>query len=120
MAKLKPGYLSAPELLDLLCQIFPTFLEVWAADTTEDNPDDLSPTYHQIFFSFTPFFGVYAPSATSDQLLHLSEFINRAVETDDYLENAVSTGFLEHLHQIDAVPFLRKHLNSKALSQVRA
>ena len=48
-----------------------------------------------------------------------AKLINEAVDAGGDLENAVSTGFLEHLHQIEATKYLLPYLTERAKQELR-
>jgi len=111
--------MTPENLLLALTSIFPSFQAEWETE----NPyihEDGSFTFHSVFLEFTDFFGVQAAKSSTKQLLATATIINDAVSDKSDLENAVSTCFLEHLHQIKAVKYLRPYLNERALAEVRA
>jgi hypothetical protein len=109
----KKEMMTPDELRNLLEQIFPNFSHEW-----ED--DEQSESLHHVMFVFTPFFGGQAGHAQPKQLEQLAKFINRSVQNDDKLENAISTCFLEHLHQINAERLLKPYLTDTAKRKLRA
>jgi hypothetical protein len=94
--------MTPADLLAALLAIFPSFEEDWAEETAVSNGywDDTL-TFQRIVMAFCQYFGVAAPKATRHQLLATAKLVNDAVEAGGKLEIAVSTGLLEHLHQIE-------------------
>src|SRR5271169_35478 len=99
--------MTPADLLAALIAIFPSFAEDWDAETAVSHGywDD-APTFQRIVMTFCEYFGVAAPKATPQQLFATAKVVNDAVETGGDLEIAVSTGLLEHLHQIEATKYL--------------
>jgi hypothetical protein len=112
--------MNPTELLASLLAIYPTFGEDWAEETAVSNGywDD-TPNFQRIVNTFCQFFGVVAPSATPQQLMATAKLVNDAVDAGGDLEAAVSTGLLEHLHQIEATKYLRPHLSDRAKQELR-
>jgi hypothetical protein len=102
-----------------LSEIFPGFRDHW---NDKDNPfvqDDGSFGYHAVMLNFNDFLaGV--ESWSNEQLKRFSEVLNAAVTRDDDLENAVSTCFLEHMHQMKMTKLLNPHLTAQAKRKSRA
>lgn len=117
--KIKYGFLTPIELLKELEKIYPGFSDLSAQVIDDAKQWNSDPTYHSIFFEFLPYFAGVAPTSTTQQLIDLSTIINQSALESSDLENAVSTGFLEHLHQVDSVPYLKKYLNEAAIAQLR-
>jgi hypothetical protein len=111
---------TARELRAVLIQIFPSFVQdVTDEELTEwENMAVGSP--HAVMIPFAQYFGANLATFTDRQLRALGTFLNQAVEIDDMLENAVATGFLEHLHQIRAYKVLAPHLSDQAKRRTRA
>jgi hypothetical protein len=109
---------TPPGLLVALQAIYPSFAEDWYTDNSFGYEDDTFP-FHPVFMEFCMFFGVAAPAATEQQLLATAKLINEAVDAGGDLENAVSTGLLEHLHQIEAAKYLLPHLSERAKRELR-
>jgi hypothetical protein len=111
---------TAREVLAVLVQIFPSF----AKDVTDDDLVEWERMSvqdpHAVMIPFTQYFGANLASFSDRQLLALGTFLNRAVEFDDALENAVATCFLEHLRQINGYKTLAPHLSAGAKSRTRA
>jgi hypothetical protein len=112
--------MTPADLLAALIAIFPSFAEEWSAETSISYGywDD-EPSFQRIMMTFCTFFGVAAPKATQQQLLATAKLLNGAVEAGGGLENAVSTGLLEHLHQIEATKYLLPHLSERAKQELR-
>ena len=75
---------------------------------------------HAIMLNFAEYFGAHATQVTEKQLRFLGDVLNEAVSVDDNLENAVSTCFLEHLHQLRKLALMRPFLSSQARERLRA
>jgi hypothetical protein len=69
---------------------------------------------------FTAYFGANHSTFSDRQLRLLAPLLDAAVAVDDELENAVSTCFLEHLHQIRCYRVLARHLSAPARRRSRA
>ena len=77
-------------------------------------------TYGYVMYLFTEFFTT-TPSGFSDrQYRALGYLLNASVTDDDDLEAAVSTGFLEHLRQIDGYRVLSPYLSKQAKQKTHA
>ncbi|CAG7855901.1 hypothetical protein MCAMS1_00202 [biofilm metagenome] len=75
-------------------------------------------TYHSIMSSFSYYFS--RSSFTEKQLKKLGDFINQSVINEDSIENAISTGFLEHLRQINKYALIAPYLSALAKRKTRA
>ena len=80
-----------------------------------ENEDEL--TAHRIMMLFAQYFGANHGSFTKKQLARLGEWLSSSVATGGTLENAVSTCFLEHSHQLKVnriiAPFLSHDAKAK-------
>ena len=112
--------MTPDELLATLLGIYPSFGVDWAEETSVSNGywDD-APSYQRIVNTFCQFFGVEAPKASLGQLLATAKLVNDAVEAGGNLECAMSTGLLEHLHQIEATSYLQPYLSERARQELR-
>ena len=112
--------MNPDEFLAALLAIYPSFELAWEEETAISNGywDDAL-TFQRIVMTFCQYFGVEAPKASSQQLLETAMLINGAVEAGGELEIAVSTGLLEHLHQIEATNYLRPHLSERAIQELQ-
>jgi hypothetical protein len=112
--------MTPADLLAALLAIYPSFRDDWAEETAVSNGywDD-APTFQRIIMTFCQFFGVAAPKATPQQLIATAKLLNEAVDAGGELEIAVSTGLLEHLHQIEATAYLLPHLSDRARQELR-
>ena len=100
------------ELQDALCQVFPDFKPQW---------DDNEPlTYHALLLEFTPHFGKAASTYSERQLRAFGDIVNRSIASGGTLENAVSTCFLEHMHQINVRKVLGPYLSREAKAKSHA
>jgi hypothetical protein len=97
--------------------LFPRFREHWAQGEP-DAGDRL--TYHAVMLDFTSFFGGGLAEFSERQVVLLSKLVNAAVATRGEVENAISTCFLEHLHQIGAEKALKPHLSAAARANLHA
>ena len=112
--------LSSNQVLDFLSELFPGFRESWDEDENPYiNPDGRF-SIHSVFIEFTDFFGRYVQNPEKPRLVALANFINQGMAADPSFENAVSTCFLEHLHQIRAKKILKPFLGPQAKSQLRS
>ena len=102
-----------------LTDLVPAF----AADCQDEAPLEDDPeveSYHRVMREFTYTFGVQANSLGERQLKELGDLVNACVEMNDDLGNAVSTCFLEHLHQVRALKTLWPYLSAKARAECHA
>jgi len=96
----------APELATRLTAVFPAF-----ASKRDDGPEwSDERTFHAILADFLVFFSVEAPKASERQLRELGYMLVHWSQQRGPLENAVDTCFLEHLRQVGAEKYLRRHL----------
>ena len=105
-------------LRDRLCDVVPAFLDDWDDDDPLDNEDPVA--FHRVMREFTCSFGKAASSLSETQLRGLGDLINVSVAVTDDLENAVSTCFLEHLHQVHALKPLWPYLSARARAECHA
>jgi hypothetical protein len=112
--------MTPADLLAALLAIYPSFGQDWAEETAISNGywDD-TPSFQRIVMTFCQYFGGAAPKATPHQLLATAKLVNDAVEAGGKLQIAVSTGLLEHLHQIEATKYLLPHLSERAKQELR-
>ena len=105
------------ELRDQLFAIFPEFRPHWEVEDNEFIEGGHF-TYHGLMFMFSNYFTVRIAESSDKQIRALAEVFNQAVTKDDDLENAVSTVFLEHMHQLKVTklfgPFLTAQAKRKA------
>jgi hypothetical protein len=101
---------TARELWTRLTALFPGFTEYHTLAELEESERDDTATLHSVMFPFTQFFGGRHTTFTDKQLSTLGTLLNESVAVEDDLENAVSTCFLEHLHQIRGYKVLARHI----------
>jgi hypothetical protein len=101
------------QLRDSLLAIFPAFKAYWG-DAEEPF------TYHRVLAEFTDFFGGNSATVSEKQVRAFAKIVNEAVAGGGILENAVSTCFLEHMHQIGVSKLLSRHLSKEAKQTFRA
>jgi uncharacterized protein (DUF1330 family) len=75
---------------------------------------------HRIMAEFIQFFGANYHSFSEKQLRRFGEWVNDAVVIDGPLENAISTCFLEHTHQVKINRVLAPYLSRVAKYKSRA
>lgn len=100
-----------------LCELFPAFESWWNDEETEDGLVDgvhRELTHHRLMMEFLDFFGKHHGSCTVKQLRSLGNWVNHAVSVDGDLENAVSTCFLAHSHQVRVDRVLAPYLSRQA------
>jgi hypothetical protein len=93
------------ETLRDLCEMFPSFEEWWKDEQAppEDGLVDgvyYKWTHHRVMFEFLEYFAKNHESFTEKQLKRFGDWLNAAVSSYSDLENAISTCFLEHMHQV--------------------
>jgi hypothetical protein len=110
---------SPEHLRDRLFEVFPRFRQYWEDD---ENPhvDSGTFTYHGLMLLFTEFFGAELTELSEQQVKHLGGLVNEAIAQPGALENAISTCFLEHLHQIDPYKTLMPFLSADAKERSHA
>ena len=95
------------ETLRQLCALFPTFSEWWENEEAPPAEDGLVDgiyyewTHHRILQEFLIYFGMNHHLFDEKHLRTLGSWLNAAVSGGGVLENAVSTCFLEHTHQVE-------------------
>jgi hypothetical protein len=104
---------TSDNLLESLVGVFPQFRDEWESG-------EASQSLHHVIGRFAVFFGRHAQSLTDKQLTTLGQFINQAVMNDDMLGNALSTCFLEHLHQVDTRKVMCPYLSKDAKRKMHA
>ena len=111
------------DTLRKLCGLFPDFESWWTEEETEDGLVDgvhCDLTHHHVMMEFLGFFAKHHRSFTEKQLRSFAEWVNRAVAVDGDLENAVSTCFLEHTHQMRINRVLAPYLSRVAQGKSHA
>jgi hypothetical protein len=111
---------SPVQALEFLFALFPTFEQQWRADEAECGPSPDELNYHRIMFEFIQYFGSVRQSLTENQLKQFGAWVNIAVSEEGPLENAVSTCFLEHMHQVKVNRLLAPYLSSVAKGKSHA
>jgi len=111
---------SLEEIEGILTNIFPSYADELTVDKKEDEDFGYIYTLHSLFRDFLSYFSSNIESFSEKQLKEIGNFINEAVEIDDDLENAISTCFLEHLHQVKANKPIKPYLSKKAKERVHA
>lgn len=92
-----------------------------SAFETELEGEDLdSINHHAVIALFAQYFGANVGSFTVNQLRRLGEWLSAAIAAGGDMENAVSTCFLEHAHQLKVNRILRPYLSKEAKAQVHA
>jgi hypothetical protein len=88
---------------------------------TELEDEDLdSMNHHAVMALFAQYFGANVGGFTVNQLRRLGDWLSAAVAAGGDIENAVSTCFLEHAHQLKVNRILRPFLSKEAKGQVHA
>ena len=109
---------SPEEVLRYLCAVFPSFQEWWKDGGPE--PLDTELGFHRIMAEFIQFFGTHHNSFSEKQLQRFGNWVNDAVLIDGPLENAISTCFLEHMHQVKINQALAPYLSRAAKDKSHA
>lgn len=86
-----------------------------APEIDEDASYGREITFHTLMFDFTPFFGRNINAFSEKQMRGFAELVNLAIQVPGPLENAMSTGFLEHTKQIH----VNRELNAARLGARR-
>jgi len=107
-------YQSVEEVFKFLTQLFPSFEKEFEEEDCEDM------NYHRIFRELLYFYGKYLDSFSQKQLNIFAEFINKSVEQECGLENAIGTCFLEHLYQGKPTKALKPLLSKQAIKLLYA
>ena len=113
------GMQRPQDTLRKLCDVFPPFRDEWEEEGApmEDGLVDgvyYQWTHHAVMRAFLSFFAANQGSFTETQLRRFGDWVNQVVSASDDLENAVSTCFLEHLHQVKADRLLAPYLSRQA------
>jgi hypothetical protein len=103
-------------MLAQLQEIFPGFVHEW----DEDEWPGMSRTFHGVVRDITEYFVATAAACSESQLQHFASWLNGSVEAGGDIENAVSTCFLEHSHQLGFYGLLVPHLSPLAGSRTHA
>jgi hypothetical protein len=111
---------TAHELWSQLVAVLPGFAAYHSRADVEEAEQDQTATLHSVMAPFTQYFGRQSASLSEKQLKVLGKLVSEAVEVDDDLENAVSTCFLEHLHQIKSYRAIAPYLSDTAKARSRA
>ena len=107
---------SSKEVLAAIVAIFPEFETEWETD----NPYlvDGKFSVHSVYMTFLPFLA--SAKRTEKQMKMVASFINGAVLAGGDSENAVSTGFLEHVNQVGLTSTLKPLLTKEAKVRLHA
>ena len=115
------------DILRELIAIFPSFETWWAeAEGTVPAEDGLVDnvyyewTYHRILQECLVYFGTNTAQFSKAQLEGFGSWVNSAIATEDVLENAVSTCFLEHMDQVQVDGILSPYLSKAAIARSHA
>ena len=111
---------GSAQALAVLVSIFPSFREYVLDDALDSDTTAHALAPHRVMFLFAEFSasGCFAPS--EQQLIKFCSWINDVVQTNDELENAVATCFLEHTKQLGVSKLLAPHLSKLAKQKSRA
>ncbi len=96
--------------------IFPDFTHEW----DEDEWPGMSRTFHGVVREFTEFFTPSVAESSQSKLQAVASWLNSSVVADGDVENAVSTCFLEHSHQLGLYSLLAPYLSPLAKSRTHA
>ena len=99
--------------------MFPPFAEEWALEGMPPEDGLVDSVYyewkhHHVLQVFLDYFSSNAAQFSSTQVKKLGDWLNEAVAAGGDLENAVSTCFLEHMHQVRIDGLLSPHLSNEA------
>jgi len=108
--------LPALDLLERLQTVFPSFGN--AELLVEVETEELG--LHGVMHSFAEYFGSNCHTATKKQLTALARILDHAVTEGGKLENAVSTCFLEHVHQLRCKHLLTPFVSRTTKQRMRA
>ena len=110
------NYQSSKEILKAIVAIFPEFEAEWGAD----NPYIVDGKFsvHSVYMAFLPFLA--SATRTDKQMKMVASLINGAVLAGGDSENAVSTCFLEHVHQVGLTATLKPLLAKEAKVRLHA
>ena len=100
---------TAAELESTLVGIFSSFATE-LAKVEADPPEFGERTLYAVLLDFAPYFARHAKSFSEHQLEGFGHFLHAALQTGGQLENALSTCFLEHAHQLKVSKQLRQAL----------
>jgi hypothetical protein len=105
------------EMLLQLQELLPGFIR---ACEDEDEWPGHERSFHSVARDLAHFFPQQCSSLTDKQLRAFADWINGMVAASGYLENAISTCFLEHSAQLGVYILLSPHLSSLAKASARA
>lgn len=103
-------------MLAQLQAIFPAFEHEW----DEDEWPGMARSCHGVIRDLAYYFPSNAGSFSESQIREFASWLNRAVDAGGAVENAVSTGFLEHSRQLGVYSLLAPHLSALAKSRAHA
>ena len=104
-------------VVSTLSNIFPTFETEWADENQYIEGGEFS--FHAVLIEFATFLGTHAPTASAGQLSATADFINKAIDGEAQLANAVATCLLEHIHQLNLKKHLWPLLSNRAKNEAR-
>jgi hypothetical protein len=102
------------DMVDFLVALDPPF----ETELENEKPDEL--TLHRVMMLFAQYFGANRSSFTKKQLARLGEWLSASVAAGGMVENAVSTCFLEHIHQLKVNRILGPYLSQQAKDKTHA
>lgn len=113
------------DTLHQLGEMFPPFKDEWVKEgaPAEDGLVDgvyYQWTHHALLRAFLHYFASNRDAFSERELRRLGDWINHAVLTNDDLENAVSTCFLEHSRQVRINRVLAPYLSRRAKDKQHA
>ena len=105
---------NSPEgLQDFLVGVFPSFATIVEAEKQECAAEPTDLTFHHVMRDFAWFFAKDLDAFSEQQVARVGEFLRLVLETEGTLENATSTCFLEHAHQLGVEKKLRPWLSRR-------
>jgi len=114
------------ETLRQLCAMFPTFAKWWEHEEGPPEADGLVDgvyyewSHHRVLSEFLVYFGARRDRFDPRQIENLAQWLNDLVAAGGILENAASTSFLEHTHQVEAYAVLAPYLSEEAKARTHA
>jgi len=103
-------------MLAQLQAIFPAFEHSWDADAWPG----MSRTYHSVVNELTEYVPSTLKACSETQVQEFASWLNGSVLAGGDVENAVSTCFLEHSHQLKVYALLAPHLSALAKARTHA
>ena len=111
------NFQKSSDVLESVISIFPEFKGEWENTNPYINEDG-SHSIHSVYMVLLPYVSTKKASFSERQLKQLASLINDAVTAGGDSENAISTCFLEHVHQVNFDSILKPLLSKEAKARL--